>query len=166
MSSWPCAELSRRQVGGAELAPPNWRHRVVLDRPPTVDTSFASELTSNMLSIESYCMTIDSIRWVVPMSLWHLLTSVWLVLRNAQIARAISSVNISLSVAIFMSRCSLHVSGNTSSTYTDKSTFNWHQYHMNNLVWYISPKCHYLSYCECMAHRMYRMQRWGLLLPM
>ena len=28
-SSWPCAELSRRRVGGAELAAPNRRRRVV-----------------------------------------------------------------------------------------------------------------------------------------
>jgi len=27
-SSWPCAELSRRRVGGAELAAPNWPRRI------------------------------------------------------------------------------------------------------------------------------------------
>jgi len=32
-SSCPVAELSRRRVGGAELAAPNRRRRVVLDRP-------------------------------------------------------------------------------------------------------------------------------------
>jgi len=27
-SSWPCAELSQRRVGGAELAAPNWHRRI------------------------------------------------------------------------------------------------------------------------------------------
>jgi len=40
-SSWPCAELSRRRVGGAELAAPNRRRRVVPFRswPQTCVTS-------------------------------------------------------------------------------------------------------------------------------
>jgi len=83
-------------------------------------------------------MIINSIKWVVPMPCWCPLTSVWLVLRTAQITRAISSVDMSFSVAIFMSRYSLHVSGSTSSTYihiyihthcASKSTFHWHKIH-------------------------------------
>ena len=56
-SSWPCAELSRRRVGGAELAAPNRRHRVVLDRSVCVCLSVRDHLRNYTSDLRQFlCM--------------------------------------------------------------------------------------------------------------